>query len=287
MIKKFSLPDYYGKIEYIIKLIKFRQEHPQYFYTDRIIDSCYGAHPDILWAGGRRVGCDHDFMSMQEVLEDYSIAPEVELRHTCTNYFITKNIAYDYKTNYFMQHYLREQDKIIVANPLLIEYLQQNYPETKLIYSTTLNITDIKEVNKISKNNIYVLNYNYNNNNEYLKQLENINNIEILCAEPCQPNCPKRVQQYKHISMEMLGLTNGEDFICNNNRDYRFKSEIMQLPTAVTSERVDELAEMGIQYFKISGRLLKVPAWLDLIIYYLVLPQYQEQVFMQLLNAWW
>lgn len=285
MIKRFSLPDYYGKIEYIINFIKFRQEHQEYFYNDRIIDSCYGAHPDILWAGGRRVGYDHS-MSMQQVLEEYSAFPEVELRHVCTNYFINQEIAHDYKTNYFMQHYLRDQDKLIVANELLINFLKQNYPNTKLIYSTTLNITDIKEVNKISKDHIYVLNYNYNNNNEYLEHLENIHNIEILCAEPCQPNCPLRLQHYKHISMEMLGLTD-EEFICHNNQDYRFKSEIMQLPTAVTSERVDELANMGIQYFKISGRLLKVPAWLDLLVYYLVLPQYQELVFMQLLNSWW
>jgi hypothetical protein len=68
------------------------------------------------------------------------------------------------------------------------------------VNSTTLGITDIDQVNNISKNEIYVLYYGKNNDNNYLKSLKYPENIEILCAETCIPNCPYRSKHYEAIS---------------------------------------------------------------------------------------
>jgi len=123
MVKKFSIPGYYEKYGYILDILAYRQAHLDWFYPDRIIDSCYGAHPDILWTGGRKIWNTEPTTSMNTILEGFSAFPSVELRHICTNYFITPEILTDYKTNYFMQHYLREQDKLVVANDSLIKYI--------------------------------------------------------------------------------------------------------------------------------------------------------------------
>ena len=284
MIKKFSIPDYYGKCDYLADFINYRQDFPQYFYPDRIIDSTYGAHPDILWTGGRKIDSDGPIRPMNTILDKIG---NIELRHVCTNLFLTPEILTDHRTNLFIKNYVRPQDKLIIANKDLKEYLKEHYPNIDYIYSTTMNITDLDKINKITKNHIYVLNYNYNNDNIYLKQLKYPEHIEVLCAEPCLPNCPNRVKHYEEISKAVLGFEEDKNFKCLSNSEYKLRHDLMKLSTAITSERVDELSKLGIQYFKISGRILKLPAWLDLLVYYLVLPEYREQVYLQLIDTWW
>ena len=41
MIKKFSLPGFYHTFDIIVSFLKYRQEHIEYFYEDRIIESIY------------------------------------------------------------------------------------------------------------------------------------------------------------------------------------------------------------------------------------------------------
>ena len=224
---------------------------------------------------------------MSILLNLFSEFPLIELRHVCTNCLVSEEIATDYKTNLFMQRYLRPHDKLIVNHPILIKHIQKNYPKTELIYSTTMNITDINIINELTKDHIYVLNYNYNNNNEYLKQLKYPNNIEILCAEQCMPNCPQRMNHYEYVSKTILGLEEGNQFHCNSGNELLLFDDIMKLPTAITSQRIDELAAMGIQYFKISGRTSKTPNWLISILYYLALPEYRDHIYLKLLNKWW
>ena len=285
MIKKFSLPDYYNKGKYILDLFYYKKNNPDKFYHDRVIDNAYGAHPSLLWTGGRLIK-DRYTMPMNDIITEFNKIPEIELRHVCTNLLITPELTTDYKANYFFTHYMRPQDKVIVAHPLLINHFKYNYPKIPIIYSTTMNIKDIKDVNEITKKNIYVLNYNYNYDDEYIKQLQYPNNIEILCGEPCIANCPNREKHYKEISKIVLQINEGF-YACPFNSERLTADEIVSLPHALTNERIDQLSEMGIQYFKISGRTLDLANWLGVILHYLVLPEYRENVFFHLLRNWY
>lgn len=286
MIKKFSIPGYYKKFPQVVKLVEYTKQFPEQFYPDRILDSSYDANDETtVWQGGRG-WIPVKFTPMEIVLQ---MLPDLKLRHTFTNCLITEDLLKDYRCNYFLQNYVRPQDEVIAASPLLIDYLNKNYPEIKVIYSTTMNITDIDKINEITKNNIYVLNYNCNNNNNYLKQLKHLNNIEVLCGEPCIPNCPNRALHYEVISKKYLGIKDErirqiEDFCPRPRTPY---TEFIKLPHAVTNERIEELSSMGIQYFKISGRLIKVPDWLGIILYYIALPEWREYIYAKLLNEWW
>ena len=287
MIKKFSLPDYYGKGNLILNIVQYRKAHPTWFYEDRIIDSCYGSHPNILWTGGRSLRIVNiPEIPMKTILANFNHFPEISLRHVCTNLFITEELTLDYKSNYFMERYIRKNDSVIIASPVLIDYFKTKYPKIPLVYSTTMNITDIDKVNEVTENNLYVLNYNYNTDDEYIKKLQHPENIEILCAEPCIPNCPKRMEHYEIISKDILGLTN-YPYICGFDSERRTFGDIMQLPHAVPNERVEELSNMGIQYFKISGRAFTVPNWLYCILYYLMKPEYLLKAYIELLATWW
>lgn len=287
MIKKFSLPDYYVKGPYLVAIALYKEQHPEEFFPDRIIDNCYGAHPMLLWTGGRLIALRGEpERPMEAILENFNQCEGVKLRHICTNSLITEELCLDYKSNYLLQYYMRPGDSITVASPILIEYLKKNYPQIPLIYSTTLNIKNIDEVNRITENNVYVMNYNFNNDDNYIKQLKHPENIEVLCAEPCVPNCPNRTKHYTSISRTALGLDT-EPFVCPFKSETRLFDDLMELPHAITNERVDELSEMGIQYFKISGRAYTLPLWLYCIFYYLVRPEYLRRVYMHFLCTWW
>lgn len=286
---KLSLPGFYANFKYIQMFLNYYNEHLEYFYEDRIIDSFYDADPSLLWRGGRTPRID-EFVPMNIILDEFNKYPSIKLRHVFTNCLLTDQLINDYTCNKFVKDFFRPQDEVVLNHPLLIKHFQNNYPWIPIIYSTTMGITDSIKINAITENNIYVLNYNYNNNDNYLKSLKYKENIEILCAEPCDFNCPNRYKHYKTISKEVLleFLDENQDLImCPFGAEQRTFYELMQLPHAITNERIKELEQQGFQYFKISGRTVIIPQWLETIIYYLVKPEYIDIVRQKLINMFW
>lgn len=287
MIKKFSLPGFIEKHDLVMLFLNYYREHKEYFYEDRIIDSFYGADPRLIWRGGRDIPVQKNQPTMQEIIDNFSQFNRIKLRHVFTNCLITEQICNDYLCNQFVKRYIRLQDEVIINHPLLIEHFKQNYPHIPIIYSTTIGITDIDKINDLTKNNIYVMNYNYNNNETYIKSLKHPEHIEILCAEPCIPNCPNRMKHYTAISKGILDvkLTPNDITSCPFKSEGNIFSKIMQLPHAITNKRINELSEMGFEYFKISGRTIRLPQWIETIVYYLVKPEYCNLVYETLIDV--
>ena len=119
-----------------------------------------------------------------------------------------------------------------------------------------------------------------NNNNDYLKKLKYLNNIEILCAEPCAPNCEKRIQHYDYISKNILDMipADSQPWECPYKSQNKILCKIQELPHAINDERIEQLSQMGIQYFKISGRNIKITAWIETMVLFLIKPEYREFV---------
>lgn len=285
---KLSLPGFFEKHKYVIKFLEYYNEHRSYFYTDRIIDSFYGTDFRLIWLGGRST-YPMDLYDIEELFNDLEPYPRIKIRHTFTNCLITPQIVNDYMCNSFVKKYIRPQDEVIINHPLLIEHFRKNYPDIPIIYSTTLGIKDIDKINKITQTNMYVVNYNYNNDNAYLDKLQYPNRVELICAEPCISNCPNRMIHYKSISKDVLNIefTNDDIVECPFGADHFTFNEVMQQPHAITNERLKELEQKGFINYKISGRTIRLPQWLDTILYYLALPKYIDFIREQLLNQWW
>lgn len=285
---KFSIPGFYNYFEAVKSFIIYKVEHPEQFYSDRIIDSSYDNCKPILWNGGRRPPTLFN-VNIQQIHEFFRDFPEIKLRHVFTNCLLNEELTKDYICNKFVVDCVRPQDEVIINHPALIEHFKKEYPNIPIIYSTTLNIIDINQINEITENNIYVLNYNYNNDDNYLAQLKNKQNIEIICAEPCKPNCPNRMQHYTSISRGYLYEQPTQEDIdtCPYGSDKLLFCQLMTNPTAITNSRLKELETQGFQYFKISGRTVPLPQWLETMIYYFVLPKYHDVVRQTLLNQWW
>lgn len=276
---KLSLPGLFDNYHILINFLQFYNENPSYFYDDRIIDSFYGADESQIWRGGRGIITPYKY-NIEELIPQIEKYTNAKIRYTFTNCLITEEIANDYLCNYFVKNYFRSQDEVILNHPLLIQHFKRYYPNIPIIYSTTLGITDIKDVNNITKTNLYVLNYNYNNDQKYLSQLKYPNNIEIICAEPCSENCQFRMAHYTAISKEILHMKPAEDdFVkCPYIQKPMTFYEIMQRKHAITNERIKQLEKQKFEYYKLSGRGLTPIQWLEIILYYLAKPEYINHI---------
>lgn len=92
MIKKFSIPGYYRKFPYIKSFLEYYYSHKDYFYSDRIIESVYDAHFDILWNGGRETVINTPYIPMINILKEFNHFP-VELWHVCTNCLVDDEVC--------------------------------------------------------------------------------------------------------------------------------------------------------------------------------------------------
>lgn len=212
------------------------------------------------------------------------------LRHTCTNIILDEKMVKDPACNLFIDTCYKPTDYIIFSNEILHNYLLNKIPEDHFIYSTTMGIKDIKQINLYSKNNLIVLDYTKNNDNEYLQQLQFPKNIEILCGELCVDNCPYRMQHYIAVSKTNahIPLDEGESDSCFfrdklENRPPMLEWYLNSFQHAINNERIEELADLGIQNFKIAGRTRCTDAFFIFIIYYLILPEYREIAHKELL----
>lgn len=281
---KFSLPDYHGHYKFIQCFLNIYQRHPEYFYENRKIDSAYGMPPNLIWNGGRAI-LKTGFTQEESycIFDSYSIYENFHIRHTCTNCLLTPEMYNDYNCNLWIDYCQREHDGIIINDDNLLTYLQEKYPCYDYIISTTKQLDNIEEYNKYTKNYLTVLDYRFNHDEDFIKQLKYPQNIEILCAEPCVDNCPYREEHYRLISAAQLNIPHMEYFTCphgDSETDISlFYERYLNRKHAISTDYVDYLYNTyGITNFKISGRVSNPVIYIESIVYYLIKPEYQNIV---------
>lgn len=278
---KFSLPGYICH-EIIIKyFLELQTTHPNYFIENRIIDSAYDMPAHLFWNGGRvlfnqKIPKDQ----LYSLIDSYRNFP-LKLRHTCTNMFITKDLCYDYLCNQYISYCEHDNDSVIVYSPDFADYIRQTYPKYKIIWSTTRRDSDINQINQITQNDLLVLDYKYNHDNNILKSLQNPSNIEILCAENCVFDCPNRISHYASLSMVSLQTPHLEELQCPHSKacPSNFYQITQQKPHAISSDYVSILYDTyGIENFKISGRTNPPYLVIETILYYLIKPEFRDMI---------
>lgn len=289
-MKYFSIPGYWTHFFEIQALLQYYNIHKEYFYPDRVISSFYDLPPHLIWNGGRVNLNKNSFLTIEEVMNFYNSLTDIHLCHVCTNEVLDKNMIQDFQCNEFIKKYYKQSDYIIFNSELLHKHLLQQIKSDKFIYSATIGLKDLDLINNYTKNNIVVLNYSYNNDNEYLKSLLYPQNIEIICGELCIDNCPNQFKHYRAYSKinAHIPLDQDESFYC------KFRNHVVNGPIetlekyfsfnhAITNERIDQLSDMGINIFKISGRDRPAELFFIFIVYYLILPKYKDEAYKDLM----
>lgn len=279
----FHLPGVFEKIKVNQVLIWLYKNRPEFFKENVKIGSFYGS-PGVIWNGGRFIGgyfTKKELESIRDFMKDMNIP----IRFTFSNCLIEEKHLSDIYGNLILEIFNNGKNEILCNSSILEKYIREKYNDNyKYISSTTkrLNKKEDQKLEILKDYYLIVLDYDYNNDNNFLKELDSKEKIEILCNAVCQSNCPKRLNHYKNISYCQLNYDPDSLFACEHESK-SFK-QTMELSHFITVERINELLELGFKNFKLEGRTGSDEDLADALIYYLIKDEWQDFVKEELLK---
>lgn len=274
----FHLPGFFEKPVIYQKLLWIYNNERHKFRKNTKIGSIYGAPGNSIWNGGRLV---RGAYTRQELENSCIFATDmnIPIRFTFTNCLIENKHLNDTYCNMILDIFNTGKNEIICNSPLLEKYLRNKYGNNyKYISSTTKRLNNKQDQTKEIEKDYYliVIDYDFNNDNEYLKQLEPKNKIEILCNAVCKSNCPNRKQHYENISRCQLDYNPQGLMMCDDSVKNFY--EVMKTKTFISKERIEELTAMGFSNFKLEGRTAHPLDLIEILIYYLIKEEWQNEV---------
>lgn len=282
----FYLPGLVEGIEVFTRLVERMKLYPEHFYDNIKIGGIYGCPPGAIWNGGRCMGgsiTEDETLKMIQMINELNIP----IRYTWTNPCMTKEDLDDNYCNQVMEWSKNYPNEVLVNTELFENFIREKYPQFTLISSTTKRITGLAQLNEELKKDykLVVVDYDFNNNWDLLKQIEHPEKCEILINAVCNPKCKLRKEHYQilgHLQKQEFVEFN-EDFmpIMGCQAQFRIYTDIKALPTFVSKEDLyNKYVPAGFHHFKIEGRSrgiytpIRVLYW---ILYYMVKPEYQDE----------
>lgn len=295
---RFHIPDFLKHFSLNMHLLQMMQRKPEAFYDGVTIGSVYGVFPTALWNGGRFLQGTCDTRVMQEVLKAFN-KQGVPCRYTFTNPLIDERHLQDRLCNEMLRLGDNGLNEVIVASPALEQYIRTQYPSYPIISSTCKELTDpqalVEELERDYK--LVVLDYRHNNHWELLSAITHPEKCELLINACCDPNCKRRGAHYRTIGKSQLQyakwaknakpgtkppVLDVEKFEC----PYMTLSlyDTVDFTTHITPQALyEQYVPAGFVNFKIEGRSLPDINVLETYIYYMVKPQWQDRIRLELL----
>lgn len=269
---------FFGMINHV--LFDTMKRFPDMFMDGYKIASVYGSFPGAIWNGGRNIfGGKNTQKEIEQVIKSYN-ALGIPVRFTWTNVLLEDSHCYDTYCNMIMDAGNNGMNQVLVNRPVLEEYIRVNYPNYKIVSSTTKRILNLDRlIDEISKDyHLVVLDYDLNHDDKVIKKLvPYADRIEILVNETCQAHCPDRVRHYKEISKYQLDNDTSIHFVCSDpNPDKHTFNGTMKCVSFMTNDDIAEYVKKGYKNFKIVGRNGTQELYIDSLVYFLVKPEYKD-----------
>lgn len=283
----FHLPGLFEFFDFYTYYIELFNNEREKFNSWCEIGSIYGAPLGAIWNGGRIAAINT--MYTKDVVNFMKIN-DLPCRLTFSNCFLNKNHLNDNQCNALLEEFYWGNKNSIIVNSLVLEqYIRDNYPNYKLVSSTTKCLQNtVAAKDEIDKNyDIVVLDYNFNNNIEFLHSIEHKEKCELLINPVCYPNCSRRREHYEHISKVILRKpVDINNFECNC--ETKMFWEAMQSPLFISIEAIEQVyLPMGFQHFKIEGRTTTIYDLVEILVYYMVKPIHQVEIRQKLMAHCW
>ena len=275
----YYIPDFFWHYNVNLTLLSLIKEEPQMFYDDFKIGAVFGNFPNCIWNGGMvNMGRFIDVAEQIEIMNNFQ-AFNVPLRLTMTGLEIEEKDLYDRYSNYIMENLNNGFNQVLVANPLLEQYIRETYPKYPVVRS--ILATENIYYDDSDKYFMSVLRKHKNNDLDFLNSIKNKDKIEILVNETCKENCPRayshyldfqKIQKYKNNTNEKI------DSFCSYDRKYNFK-RFHESPLCITRDKIKNIYEpMGFKHFKIAGRGSH-GSIINFYAHYMVKPEWHEDFF--------
>lgn len=293
---EFSIPDFWHQSELNSVFIYMMQQHPECFYDDVKIGSTFGSFP-CIWNGGRGTYGEFTKKYAYDIIE-YFNSRGIEIRHTFTNRFISKDGKYDRIGNLICEMSTELGEKYNITNKCniydenLAEYISKTYPNLQIIYSTTKELKTLEQINHYSQNNLTIPSYNINHDMVLLSQLKYPENIELLCIETgCIKNCPYRIVHQDHVSSTIMQIDEENPFDMDTQcpvKDHNWYKSYNDPDVFISIEQIRNLyLPLKLNQFKISGRgpnMHNLFSNLESFLHFFVKPEYQGYIRIEVLE---
>lgn len=281
---KFNIPGMYECYMVNFKLLELMQKHPEYFYDDIMIESCYGNPQFCIWDGGR-IFTNYTFAdidTISKIITTYNKYFNIPIRYVFTNPILQPQHFTDRFCNLLMQIGNNYHNEVVINSDILLDYLQEHYPNYRYVSSTTkclLLPEQAKQELHNPKFDLICLDYNLNHNLKWLQQFtpEEKERTEFLVNAICPPNC-----QYRKDHYDLNGLSH-----LNYGKKYKMEGCNIKENCLHPDVRKNHLlyedlhntyAPLGFSHFKIEGRTWDKIQLSLTYCEYLVKPEWQAYV---------
>lgn len=259
------------------------REHREYFYDWCEIGSIYGAPKDCIWGGGRVGFGDESPENVGALMKDFNISA----RLTFSNSLLREEHLSDKLCNSICALFEKGAvpNGIIIHSDLLMNHIKTKYPNFYFVSSTTKVLTGFNQFEaELNREDFRFVVPDFRLNKDFAR-LEALSDaqkskVEFLCNECCWIDCHARKKCYENVCRKSLG-EDCEDHVCvspNASKGYRF-SDAMKNPSFIGIEEIQNIyAPAGFSHFKIEGRSLGSAILFEMLLYYMVKPEYQLKV---------
>ena len=280
----YHLPGLFEFYELYRVFLPVFREHREYFYDWCEIGSIYGAPSDCIWGGGRTSFGDADPQKVLALMQEYKISASL----TFSNSLLRKEHLQDRKCNALCELFEKQmevENGVILHSELLLNYLQNTYPNFYFVSSTTKVLTDfqrlLEEVNR-EEFRYVVPDFRLNKMFDKLNQMSDSQKekVEFLCNECCWFGCKDRKACYESVSRKNLGES-CQEHDCHApgaEGGYLFSKALTNPGFISATDIKDVYQPMGFSNFKIEGRGLGSALILEFLLYYMTRPEYQIHV---------
>ena len=280
----YHLPGLFEFYELYRVFLPVFREHREYFYDWCEIGSIYGAPSDCIWGGGRTSFGDADPQKVLALMQEYKISASL----TFSNSLLRKEHLQDRKCNALCELFEKQmevENGVILHSELLLNYLQNTYPNFYFVSSTTKVLTDfqrlLEEVNREEFRYVgpdFRLNKMFDKLNPMSDSQKE--KVEFLCNECCWFGCKDRKACYESVSRKNLGES-CQEHDCHApgaEGGYLFSKALTNPGFISATDIKDVYQPMGFSNFKIEGRGLGSALILEFLLYYMTRPEYQIHV---------
>jgi hypothetical protein len=269
----YHLPGLFEYFDFYQVFIKIFQTEPHKF-RDVKIASIYGAPPNCLWAGGRTGHpAEGNIFKIMGWLHETGMKCDLVF----SNCLLEPQHFSDKYCNTILHTFHESGNNITVYSDDLKNYIHTNFPEYTFTSSTTKCIKDKSlACAEADTYDLVVLDYNFNYQEDFLKSIDNKEKFELLVNSVCTPNCPQRFEHYTEISEFALGIRKDHKIFCPCQQKKFW--EILNNPTVLKLEDIYRYEKMGFSHFKIEGRTTPYADLVEILVYYMVKPEYQLEI---------
>lgn len=279
-------PDIIVGYKFYPNLMKLKRDYPELFYDDVHVKKVYGNFPNVTWNGGSMFTGPFvsEIAEMKSFLDIYKEL-DIKLQFTMTNSLVDEKDCYDRYGNLILT--LLSEDysdisEILVASPILENFIRANYPKLKISRSIVDTPVDYNYKEALNHYENIVIPIRHTYDFDFFSQFsdEEKKRVEILCSDPCPIDCPRIYEHYREYARGNLFL-GSRDFCTNplvncTNDDCgtlrRYDSENGVL--VPYNKIIKDYVPRGFSEFKLSGRG-SVPNVICNVVSYMIKPRYQ------------